>query len=435
MPSSHSFVEMAANVGDYLAPSLAQDWPLLPVERAEGVYLYLADGRKLLDFTSGIATVNTGYGHPRVLAAARAQMEKMTHSAVGVTLHEPLFRLCEALTGILPGGMDMFFFGNSGAEAVEGAVKLTKYVTGRPGVISFLGGFHGRTYAAATMTTSRAKYRLHYEGFVPSFYAVPFADCYHCRVGRRDGECCGEPLAYLDEVFARMIDPSQVACLLVEPIQGEGGYNVPPVEFLQGLRERCDRHGILLIFDEVQTGFGRTGAWFAAQTFGVMPDVFALAKDIASGFPLSAIAAPSRIMREWQPGAHGTTYGGNPISCAAGVATIQVIREEGLLANCREQGGRIMTRLAALEARSRHIGDVRGKGLMIGVEFVVPGRDRQADGATAQRVLDGCLARGLLCYPAGLYGQVVRLIPPLVVNREQVDQALDIFEEVVMGLG
>jgi 4-aminobutyrate aminotransferase len=330
--------------------------------------------------------------------------------------------------------MDMFFFGNSGAEAVEGTVKLAKYVTGRPGVISFMRAFHGRTYAAATLTTSKSKYRVHYEGLVPSFYVVPFADPYHSRQGPDPAACTREALGYLDDVFAHVIDPSQVACLVVEPIQGEGGYNVPPVEFLQGLRDRCDRHGILLVFAEVQTGFGRTGQWFAAQTFGVTPDLFAIAKGIASGFPLGAVAAPSRLMREWKPGAHGTTYGGNPISCAAGVATIGVIREERLLENCREQAERIMARLNALKARSPHIGDVRGKGLMIGVELIVPGSDRQADGATAQRVLDGCLARGLLCYPAGLTSQVVRLIPPLIVRRGQVYEALDIFEDVVNGL-
>jgi 4-aminobutyrate aminotransferase len=447
MPVKHNFLDMAAYVGDYIAPSLARDWPLLPVERAEGAYLYLADDRKVLDFTSGIATANTGYGHPKVLAAAQAQIARFTHSAIGVTLHEPLFRLCEELREILPGGMDMFFFSNSGAEAVEGAVKLAKYVTGRPGVISFMGGFHGRTYGAMTMTTSKAKYRLHYEGLMPSSYVVPFADCYHCRVKSCDDPCCGltatggltaagcEALAYLDDVFARVIDPSQVACLVVEPIQGEGGYNVPPAEFLAGLRERCDRHGILLIFDEVQTGFGRTGEWFAARTFGVTPDIFALAKGIASGFPLSAVAAPSRLMREWKPGAHGTTFGGNPVSCAAAVATIQVIREEQLIENCREQGERIMARLTALKERSPHIGDVRGKGLMIGVEFVSPPANGGGQGgAIVQRVLDGCLERGLLCYMAGLYGQVIRIIPPLIVTREQVDQAMDVFEEVVMGL-
>jgi 4-aminobutyrate aminotransferase len=425
---------MAAAVADYIAPSLAQDWPLLPVERAEGAYLYLTDGRKLLDFTAGIATVNTGYAHPRVMAAAQAQMAKFTHSAVGITLHEPLFRLSQELTAILPGGADMFFYGNSGAEAIEGAVKLAKYVTGRPGVISFLGGFHGRTYAAATMTTSKAKYRLHYEGFVPSFYVAPYADCYRCRAGQRADKCCDEPLAYLDDIFARVIDPSQVACLLVEPIQGEGGYNVPPASFLQGLRQRCDQHGILLIFDEVQTGFGRTGEWFAAQTFGVTPDVFVLAKAIASGFPLSAIAAPARLMREWKPGAHGTTFGGNPISCAAGVATIQAIREEGLIENCRARGQQIMARLEALKARSPRLGDVRGKGLMIGVEIIVPGSDREADGATAQRILDGCLERGLLCYMAGLHGQVVRIIPPHILTAEQAAWAMDVVEEVVVGL-
>ncbi len=434
MSTSQSYLDLSARVADLIAPSLACDWPLLPVERSEGAYLYLADGRKVLDFTSGIATVNTGYAHPKVMAAARAQMAAFQHSAVGVTLHEPLLRLSELLRTVLPNGADaMFFFSNSGAEAIEGAVKLAKYVTGRPGVISFLGGFHGRTYAAMTMTTSKAKYRLHYEGLIPSFYVAPYADPYHFR-GGRDNDCASEALAYLDDIFARVIDPGQVACLLIEPIQGEGGYVVPPVSFLEGLRARCDRYGILLIFDEVQTGFGRTGEWFAAQTFGVIPDVYVLAKTIASGFPLSVVAAPAQLMKAWSAGAHGTTFGGNPISCAAAVATIQAIGEEGMIDNCRARGQQIMARLEALKARSPHIGDVRGRGLMIGVEFSIPGSDRQPDGSAAQRVLDACLARGLLCYMAGVQGQVVRILPPLIVTSEQVEWAMDVFEEAVHEL-
>ena len=429
MPNQRPFTELLRDIPDVLAPSLAQDWPKLPVVQAQGVYLHTLDGRTYLDFTSGIATVNTGHCHPKVLAAARRQMERMVHSAVGVTIHETLLRLTQALIQVLPSGLDMFFFGNSGAEAVEGAIKLARYVTRRPAIIAFHGGFHGRTYGAASVTTAKSRYRLHYEPFVGGVYFAPFADCYRCPYGQTREDCALECLQGVRRLMERVVPPSEVAAILVEPVQGEGGYHVPPVEFLAGLRQLCDEHGILLIFDEVQTGFGRTGEMFAAQTFGVRPDIMALAKGIASGFPLAATVASRELMGQWLMGAHGTTFGGNPVACAAALATLEVIREENLLANCREQGAHLMAGLRELQSRYPMIGDVRGKGLMIGVDFIVPGSDRQPDGATAKRVLEACLSRGLLLYTAGLHGQVIRLIPPLIITREHADQALHILEE------
>lgn len=412
-----------------LAPSLAADWPLLPVVRAEGAYLYTTDGRRYLDFTSGIAVTNVGHGHPRVLAAALQQMELFSHSAVGISLHEPLLRLSEGLAKVLPGGLDMFFYGNSGAEAVEGSLKLARYVTGRPGIIAFEGGFHGRTYGAASVTSVKSKYRNHYEPFIPAVYFAPYAYPYRCPLGSDDAAVIRWSLDGIQKIFDRLAPPEQVAAMLVEPVQGEGGYVVPPAGFLKELRRICDEHGILLIVDEVQTGFGRTGQMFASQVFGVQPDIMAIAKGIANGFPLSATVASRALMSRWAAGSHGTTYGGNPIACAAALAVLDVIKDEHLLENCRRMGRRLLEGFRNLQGRYPLIGDVRGLGLMVAMELVVPGSDKTPNGEAAMAVLEHCLERGLIGYMAGLRGQVVRLIPPLNVSAEQVDEALNILND------
>jgi len=322
----------------------------------------------------------------------------------------------------------MFFFGNSGSEAVEGALKLARYVTGRPGIISFEGSFHGRTYGAATVTSVKSKYRSHYEPFVPGVYFAPFAYPYRCPAGDADENVVQWSLDGIQKIFDRFIPPDQVAAILVEPIQGEGGYVVPPAGFLPALRRVCDEHGILLILDEVQTGFGRTGQMFAAQAFNVQPDIMAIAKGIANGFPMSATVASHSLMSQWSPGAHGTTFGGNPIACAAALAVLDVIREENLLENCRTMGARLLEGFRSLKNRYPFIGDVRGLGLMVAMELVEPGT-KTPDGARAMAVLDGCLQRGLLGYMAGLKGQVIRLIPPLNVTEAQVEEALGIIDQ------
>ncbi len=424
----YNFADSQSWVHQVLMPSFAEDWPLLPVERAAGAYLYLADGRRILDFTSGIAVANVGHGHPKVLAAAHAQMDKFVHSSVGITLHESLLQLTQALTAVLPPKMDMFFFGNSGAEAVEGSLKLARYVTGRPGIIAFDGSFHGRTYGAASVTSVKSKYRKHYEPFVPGVYFAPYAYPYRCPAGSDDDGVIQWSLDGLQKIFDRLIQPDQVAAMIVEPIQGEGGYVVPPAGFLPALRRICDEHGILLIMDEVQTGFGRTGQMFASQTFNVQPDIMAIAKGIANGFPLGATVASHELMSQWPAGSHGTTYGGNPIACAAGLAVLDVIRDENLLENCRVMGARLLEGFRGFQKKYAFIGDVRGVGLMIAMELVVPGT-KTPDGTTAMSVLDACLERGLLGYMAGLKGQVIRLIPPLNVTAEQVEEALNIIDQ------
>jgi 4-aminobutyrate aminotransferase len=380
-----------------------------------------------------MASCNIGHRHPKVVTAAKDQIDKLVQGPIGVVNYESLLRLANDLGRVTPGSLQAFFFGNSGAEAVEGAIKLARYVTGRPGIVAFLGGFHGRTYGAASVTSSKSKYRKHYEPHLPSIYFVPFPYCFRCPTGSNPDSCGLSCLDAIQTLFDTRVCPADVACFIVEPIQGEGGYVLPPEGWLRELRRVCSEHNIILIFDEVQTGFGRTGSWFAAQSFRVTPDIMAVAKGIASGFPLGAVCASSALMEQWPAGAFGTTFGGNPVSCAAALATIQVIREESLLDRCRELGRYSLARLEALRERAAYVGDVRGKGLMIGIEFVYPGPDRLPNPEEARRVLGACLDRGLLLYPCGLYDQVIRFIPPLTVGEDELDEGLKIFEQAVLG--
>ncbi len=423
------FLDQVDRIADLLAPSLAEDWPKLPVVKGEGVYLFSADGRRYLDFTSGLGVVNIGHSHPHVIDAVRKQIELLTHSAVGITLHETVLKLCEALPEVLPSEMDMFFFGTSGAEAVEGAIKLARYVTRRPAIIAFEGGFHGRSYGAASVTSIKSKYRLNYEPFVPSIYFAPYAYPYRCPLGDDPELATQYSLSHIHKLFDHLIPSSEVAAFIVEPIQGEGGYIVPPVSFLKELRQICNEAGILLIFDEVQTGFGRTGEMFAAQVFDVQPDIMAIAKGIASGFPLSATVASRELMMQWKPGSHGTTFGGNPVACAAALATLEVIREEGLLENCRSRSKQLLNGLYTLQKDFSIIGEVRGIGLMVAMEMITPGSDKEPNPKAVENVLNNCLERDLLAYVAGNQGHILRLIPPLCVTYEQIEQALIIIRE------
>lgn len=428
MTEELTYQELLLKLDQKLVPSLAEDWPLLAAERAEGVYLYAADGKRYMDFTSGIGVTNLGHNHPKVLSAAIQQMKKFSHSAVGITVHEPLLRLTDALTNVMPEGMEMFFFGNSGAEAVEGALKLARYVTGRPGLIAFRGSFHGRTFGAASVTSIKSKYRDHYEPFVPGVYFAEYPDAYRCPTGKTESAALDWSMQSLQRLFDHFIPPSSVAAILVEPVQGEGGYIVPPKAFLQNLRQVCDQYGILLIFDEVQTGFGRTGEMFAAQAFGVRPDIMAVAKGIANGFPLSATVSSQEIMSRWLAGSHGTTFGGNPVACAAALAVQEVIRQENLLENCKDMGKLFLSGLQSLKDKYAFIGDVRGIGLMLAVEIVVPDGTRNPDGPLAMKILEKALERGLIGYMAGRLGQVVRFIPPINVTKQNISEALDILE-------
>ncbi len=413
-----------------LTPALVFHTDLLAV-RARGARVEDASGRHYLDFTSGLATTATGHCHPRVVAAIREQAQALLHAG-GIFYHEPLLALCEELARVTPEGLDRFFFSNSGAEAVEGALKLARFHTGRPSILAFTPSFHGRTLGALSLTSSTSRYRRGYGPLLPSVHHVPYPYCYRCAYSQRPETCASECLGRLDWLFAHLVPPEEVACAVIEPVLGEGGYVVPPHPFLGRLRELCDRHGILLVHDEVQCGMGRTGRWLAAEHFGVVPDILVLAKGIASGLPLSAVVSRADVMDGWPPGAHGTTFGGNPVSCAAAVATLGVIREEGLLDNAARVGTQALERLGRLKATCPRVGDVRGLGLMIGVEFVREGR--RPDSEAARRVVAHCLERGLLLVECGRERNVIRLAPPLVVTGEEMDEGLDLLEGAVRAL-
>lgn len=413
-----------------LTPALGWDTELV-IRRGRGAEVETKTGKKYLDFSCGTATTNIGHCHPKVVAAAKHQMNNLIHAG-GVYFYDSIVKLSEELKAVTPGPIDMFFFSNSGAEAVEGALKLAKSVTHRPAVLSFRGAFHGRTLGCISITSSSVKYRKNYEPLLPSVYRAPYAYCYRCPYGQHRESCALECIQFVRDIFKHEVHPDQTAAIIFEPVQGEGGYIVPPTEFVRFLREFSLEHGIMLIADEVQTGFGRTGKWFACEHFGIEPDIIVMGKGIASGFPLSALGASSKIMKQWTPGAHGTTFGGNPISCAAATATIRAIRDEKMLENCQALSVGAFSRLKKMKQDNPIVGDVRGLGLMIGVEFI----DKEgAPNATAtDKVLERCLEAGLILISCGTNGNVIRFIPPINVTPDQLRRGLDIFESVLQAV-
>jgi 4-aminobutyrate aminotransferase len=427
MTVSTDIVQRAAKV---FTPALHIYYPI-PVVRGEGVSVYTSDGKSWLDFSSGLAVLPLGHNHPRVVAAAKMQMENLIHTG-GVYFNETTVSAAEKLVSITPPGLERLFFSNSGAEAVEGALKVARYVTGRQGILSFTRAFHGRTLGALSVTTSSAAYRKRYHPLLPSVYQAAYPYCFRCPFQREPGTCGLRCLLDLEDTLKHSIPAEEVAAIIIEPFLGEGGYFPAPPAFLAALREMCDRHGILLIFDEVQSGMGRTGRWFASELSGVVPDILTVAKGIASGFPLSAVAARAEIMEQWPSGAHGTTFGGNPVSCAASSATIDVIREESLLEKTSSRGDMILDRLRRLSVKHPVIGQVRGHGFMIGIEFVQP--DCAPDTASCEKVINYCLEEGLILINCGIDRNIIRCIPPLTTTDQELDTALTIFEEGVRRL-
>ncbi|MDV6011722.1 aminotransferase class III-fold pyridoxal phosphate-dependent enzyme [Haloechinothrix sp. LS1_15] len=409
-----------------LSPLLKQATPV-EVDYGEGVYLYDRDGRRHLDFTAGIGVTSTGHCHPKVVAAAKEQVGRLIHGQYTTVMHEPLRRLSERLGEVLPPGLDSVFFANSGSEAVESALRLVRQATGRPNVIVFHGSFHGRTVGAASLTTSGTRFSAGYAPLMGGVHVAPFPFAY--RYGWSEAEATRFALQELDYLFATLSSPDDTAAFFVEPVLGEGGYVPANAEFVAGLRERADRHGILLVADEVQTGFGRTGTFWGMDHFGVNPDVLITAKGLASGFPLSAMAAPAELMSKAWPGSQGGTYGGNAVACAAALATLDVIQEEGLVDNAATQGKRLLEGAREVAERHRAIGDVRGLGLMVGSEFVTA--DGSPDPETAKVAQQAAAERGLLLLMCGAWMNTVRMIPALVVGGEQVDEALRIWSEAV----
>ena len=393
---------------EWTSPSLPRAYPIVPV-RGQGMAIEDIDGNLFLDFAAGIAVNSTGHGHPRVVGAIKEQASDLIHYSAS-DFYLPIYaETAAAIARIAPmSGKLRTYLGNSGAEAVEVAMKLARHYTGRPYIVGFLGGFHGRTYGAVSLTASKAKYHAGFNPLLGGIYHAPYGTV--------------EDLKYFDDVlFNRLIPANEVAAVVIEPIQGEGGYIVPEVGFMQGLRELCTKHGILLIADEIQSGAGRTGKMWAIEHFGIEPDILLTAKGIASGMPLSAMVAPAKIMEHWGIGAHGSTYGGNPVACAAALATIELL-EGGLIDNAAARGEQAMAGLRKLVDRfPASVLEVRGKGLMIGVEFAAP--------EIAEEVQWACFKRGLLVLECGK--QTVRLCPPLVVSAEETDTAVRIFGEAV----
>jgi 4-aminobutyrate aminotransferase len=404
----------------------------LVIDRGDGSWLTTVDGERYLDYTSGIGVTNTGHAHPRVSAAIADQAARLLHGQQNIVYHEAGLRLHDRLAGLLPGGDWGAFLANSGAEAIEAAVKLARVATGRPAIVAFRGGFHGRTAQTMALTSSRVTIRADFEPLPGSVYHAAYPYCYRATGGAHDPSACTcdweEQLATL---FAQMVDPRRVAAFLVEPVVGEGGYIVPPPGFLPRLREIATAHGILLIADEVQTGFGRTGRFFAVEHWGVEPDILVMAKGIASGLPLSGIIARRSALGAWAPGAHGGTYGGNVVCCAAANATLDVIAEERLVENAAARGRQLLDGLRPLADRYPAVGDVRGLGCMVALELVrADAADpRRPDPDLVKRILAEALARRLLLLSAGTWGQVVRVIPPLVTTAEEVDLAVGIIDE------
>jgi len=400
----------------------------ITISKGAGTSIISLDGRRYLDFSSGLAVLNLGHNEPRVMAAVRGQLERYVHTG-GIYYSETTVAAAEELLSIVPAALDMLFFGNSGTEAVEGALKLARYTSGRQAIISCTGAFHGRTLGALSVTSSSAAYRRRYHPLLPSVYQVGYPACFNCPCGLTPDACGTRCLEQITRLFERQVPPEEVCAFIIEPFLGEGGYYPAPAGYLQGVRALCDSYGILLICDEVQSGIGRTGKWFCFEHAGVVPDILTVGKALASGFPLSAVVAGRDLMQRWDQGAHGSTFGGNPVSCAAARATLRAIREDNLLPVSLAAGSRAVSFLQELASQNPRIGEVRGLGCMIGVEFV--DSSGAPDSAICARLLERCLAKGLILIGCGLNRNVARFLPPLNVTPEEMTEALDIVAAVL----
>jgi 4-aminobutyrate aminotransferase len=415
----------AAHLSPVLGRYFERSW-----SHGVGHRLFDTSGRAYLDFANGIAVTALGHTHPRVTAAIHAQADRLIGPTGAIGYSEPVVTLARMLAETFPDPIDTVMFLNSGSEAIDGALKLARRVTGRPGIIAFRGGFHGRTFGATSVTTSNINYRTGYEPLLPSVYFAPFPAAYRDFDGDEEA-ATGACLRILGSMFTSIIAPTSVAAIIIEPVQGEGGYTPAPPAFLRGLREICDKHGILLIADEVQSGYARTGMMWAFEHAEIVPDVVVVAKAIANGLPLSAIATRRELQERWGKSAHGSTYGGNPVACAAGIAVLETISEEGLVFNAGKRGVELTSGLLRLMAEDERIGDVRGPGLMVGVELVRDRATREPDGDLATDLVARCAELGLLVLSCGLAHQVVRWIPPLDASAAEIAEGIEIFGEAL----
>jgi 4-aminobutyrate aminotransferase len=400
----------------------------LEVASGQGCVITTTGGEEYLDFTSGIAVTSTGHCHPRVVAAIADQAGRFIHAQVNIYRHDLLERLGARLAEVCPEPIDTFFFANSGSEATEGAVKLAKQVTGRPNIIVFTGSFHGRTHLTMAMTTSKTAYRSGHGPLPAGIFVAPFPSALDH--GGDAEAASAASLAHVRHLLATQTAPGETAAVVIEPVLGEGGYIAAPGSFLRDLADLCAVHGILFVADEVQTGLGRTGKMFAVEHHGVRPDVMVLAKGLGSGFPISAIGASGELMARWPRGSHGGTYGGNPIGCAAALATIDVLSEPGFLDNVAARGRQLASGLIEMAQRDPGIAEVRSLGLMVAAEFRHPETGRP-DTARVTAILGHCLDGHLILMSAGTYSHTVRFMPPLVVSEQEIDEGLRVFEKAL----
>ncbi len=427
-PGSLDLAAMAEpNMSPVLGRYMDRSW-----SHGVGHRLFDTAGRGYLDFANGIAVTALGHTHPRVTGAIHAQVDRLIGPVHAMGFAEPTVRLAQMLAATFPSPLDTVLFLNSGSEAIDGAIKLARRVTGRPAIIAFRGAFHGRTIGATSLTSSSLNYRAGYEPLLPGVYFAPFPAAYPEFDGDED-RATAASMGVLRSLLGTIVAPTDVAAIVIEPVQGEGGYHPAPPAFLRELRSVCDEHGILLVADEVQCGYGRTGEMWAFQHAGIVPDVVCVAKAIANGLPLSAIVTRRALQERWGRGAHGTTYGGNPVACAAGIAVLDTIHDEDLVANARARGAELSGGLRELMADFPAIGDVRGPGLMIGVEFVKDRATREPDGATSEAVATRAGDAGLLLLNCGIHHEVIRWIPPLDVTVPEIEDALGIFEAALRG--
>jgi 4-aminobutyrate aminotransferase len=427
-PKARAIIERDSRV---MSPSYTRSYPLVAA-RGQGAMVEDVDGNRFLDCNAGIAVVAAGHCHPKVVEAIRAQAAKLIHMSGTDFYYENMVDLAERLAALVPGGVPRrVYFGNSGTEAIEAAIKMARYHTGRGQFISFFGGFHGRTMGSLALTGSKSIQKKGFFPMIGGVHHVPYAYCYRCAYGKTPDSCAVECVKVIeDQLFRHTVPAEEVAAIVFEPVQGEGGYVVPPKKFLDELRRLADKHGILLVFDEVQSGMGRTGKMFAAEHFGAVPDIIALAKGIASGMPLGATIARADLM-QWPPGSHASTFGGNPVCVSAALATLELLEQE-LIENAARVGARLMARLGDLPKRRRIVGDVRGLGLMIGIELVRDQATKERAPELRDRLVQMCFEQGVLILGAG--PNSIRICPPLVITADQADFAADTIEECLKSL-
>jgi len=413
----------------FLSPVLSKSTDIIAVS-GKGCYLTDIEGNEYLDFVQGIAVNALGHCHPKVVAAIQKQAGGLINASFNLLSYPSTLKLAEKIADIAPGNLSVTFFSNGGSEANDGAIKLARAYTERPGIIAMRGSFHGRSIGATSITAANSKYRKHQEPLLPSVYFTPYPNCFRCPYNTTEDKCAMDCLQELQRVFDYLICPEDVAAIIMEPLMGEGGYVVPPIKYMRAIRELCTKHGILLVFDEIQSGYGRTGKMFASEHFGVVPDIMTVGKAMAGGLPMSAIISTPEIMSKWLPGMHGTTFGGNPVCAAAGLAVLEEFKESNVLNNVNEQGAYLKKRLMEMKEKYSVMGDVRGLGLMVAVEFVNP-LDNSPSAEALNKVKNYCYENKLLTLSCGVYGNGFRFATPLNIKREDLDKGISIFEEAV----